>query len=105
ATINGDPSVYTEVSRNAQGDGSWRLAGIRQTPIGPRELNTFLQADKAFLSAIEVDITDANDSALQTVRAIVNTLRVDPTVVIGTSNIQAPEGGAVTTSSGVLVFG
>src|SRR5262245_60895642 len=58
--INGDPGVYAEVSRNAQGDGSWRLAGVRQTPIGPRQLNTFLQADKTFLSAIEVDITGAN---------------------------------------------
>jgi hypothetical protein len=105
AVINGDASVYTEVSRNAQGDGSWRLAGIRQTPIGPRQLNTFLQADKSFLSAIEVDITDANDATLQTLRAIVNTLRIDSTVIIGASNIQAPQGSAVTTSSGVLVFG
>ncbi len=105
SAVNGDPGVYTEVSRNAQGDGSWRLAGVRQTPIGPRQLNTFLQADKTFLSAIEVDITGANDAALQTLRAIVNTFRVDPTVVIGASSIQAAEGAGVTTSSGVLVFG
>jgi hypothetical protein len=104
SVINGDPGVYAEVSRNAQGDGSWRLAGVRQTPIGPRQLNTFLQADKTFLSAIEVDITGANDATLQTLRAIVNTFRIDPTVVIGASAIQAPEGVGVTTASGVLVF-
>jgi hypothetical protein len=104
ATINGDPSIYSEVSRNAQGDGSWRLAGVRQTPIGPRQLNTFLQADKSFLSALEVDITGATDAALQTLRAIINTFRVDPTVVIGASNILAPEGMGVNMSSGVLVF-
>lgn len=104
AAINGDSSVYHEVSRNVQGDGSWRLAGVRQTPIGPRLLNTFLQADKAFLSAIEVDLTDANDALQQTIRAIINTYRVDPTVVIGASQIQAPEGVGVNVSSGVLAF-
>jgi hypothetical protein len=105
AALNGDSSVYHEVSRNAQGDGSWRLAGVRQTPIGPRLLNTFLQADKAFLSAIEVDLTDANDAMQQTLRAIINTYRVDPTVVIGASQIQAPEGTGGNVSSGVLAFG
>jgi hypothetical protein len=105
SVMNGDPSIYTEVSRNAQGDGSWRLAGVRQTPIGPRQLNTFVQADKSFISAIEVDITGASDAAMQILRAIVNTFRVDPTVVIGASSIQALEGVGVTTSSGVLNFG
>src|SRR5258706_3282779 len=38
ATVNGDKNVYSEVSRTAQGDGSWRLVGVRQTPIGPRQL-------------------------------------------------------------------
>jgi hypothetical protein len=78
---------------------------VRQTPIGPRLLNTFLQADKAFLSAIEVDLTDANDAMQQTLRAIINTYRVDPTVVIGASQIQAPEGTGGNVSSGVLAFG
>jgi hypothetical protein len=104
AVVNGESSVYTEVSRNAQGDGSWRLAGVRQTPIGPRQLNTFLQANKAFLSAIEVDLTDASDAELQTLRAIINTYRVDPTAVIGASSIQAPEDAGADTSSGILAF-
>jgi len=104
AAINGSASVYTEVSRTAQGDGSWRLTGIRQTPIGPRTLNTFLQADKSFLSAVEVDITDANDQMQQTMRAIVNTYRVDTTAVIKPGDISAEQAVGVTTSSGVLVF-
>ncbi|MCC7451257.1 MAG: hypothetical protein IT324_27860 [Anaerolineae bacterium] len=103
AAINGNASVYTEVSRNAMGDGSWRLVGVRQTPLGPRQLNTFLQADKAFLSAIEIDITGAADALLQTFRAIINTYRVDPTVVIGTNPISAPEGGAAS-AAGMLAF-
>jgi hypothetical protein len=103
ATVNGDSKVYTEVARNAQGDGSWRLVGVRQTAIGPRQLNTFLQADKSFLSALEFDITGATDPTLQTMRAIVNTYRVDSNAVVSASNIQAPEAG-VNTSSGVLLF-
>src|SRR5205085_7857246 len=75
AAINGDKSVYTEVSRTAQGDGSWRLAGVRHTPIGTRQLNTFLQPDKSFLSAIEVDVTNANDTLLQTMKTVINTFR------------------------------
>src|SRR5579871_3517035 len=105
AAINGDSKVYSEVSRTAQGDGSWRLSGVRQTAIGPRSLNTFLQADKTFLSAIEVDVTGASDQRLQMLKAIVNTFRVDPTVVIGASSIQAQADVGVNTSSGVLVFG
>jgi hypothetical protein len=104
--INGDTAVYTEVSRTAQGDGSWRLTGVRQTPIGPRQLNTFIQADKTFLSAIEVDITGANDGLMQIIRAVINTYRVDPTAVIGASNIQAAPGSGVGAipASGVLAF-
>src|SRR5579885_1675731 len=66
SVVNGDSKVYTEVSRDAQGDGSWRLSGVRQTAIGPRQLNTFLQADKSFLSAIEFDVTAASAQLLQT---------------------------------------
>src|SRR5262249_24413827 len=104
AAINGNGAVYNEVARNAQGDGSWRLVGVRQTAIGPRELNTFLQADKSFLSAIAVDLTDVGDQQLQLLKSVVNTYRVDPSVVLNTSNIQAAEGAGVTESSGVLAF-
>ncbi|MEP7284850.1 MAG: FxLYD domain-containing protein [Chloroflexota bacterium] len=104
AVVNGDAQVYNEVGRNAQGDGSWRLAGVRQTPIGPRQLNTFMQADKTFISAIEVDVTGANEAMLQTLRTVINTYRVDPTAVINASAIQADSAG-VTTTSGVLAFG
>ncbi len=103
SVVNGDSKAYSEVSRAAQGDGSWRLVGVRQTGIGPRQLNTFLQADKSFLSAIEFDITGASDQMLQTMRSIVNTFRVDSSAVVNASDIQGPEAG-VNTSSGVLVF-
>jgi len=103
--INGDPAVYNEISRTAQGDGSWRLVGIRQTPIGPRTLNTFVQADGTFFTAAEADLTNLNTDQIQTLRAIINTLRVDSTAVIapsdlqGSTNASADTGGVISFSS------
>ncbi len=104
SVVNGDATVYREVTRNAQGDGSWRLAGVRQTPIGPRQLNTFLQADKAFLTAIEMDITSADDLRMNLLRTIINTYRADPTAVLAAGSVaNAPDAG-VNTSSGSVTF-
>lgn len=89
-TVHG--SAYREISRTAQGDGSWRVVGVRQTGIGERALNTFLQADGTFLSVIEADVTDLDESALQTLRAVINTLRIDPSAALRVADLrQAPE--------------
>jgi hypothetical protein len=101
--INGDPNLYHEISRNAQGDGSWRLAGIRQTPIGSRQLNTFLQANGAFLTAIEVDLTDLDSEHLQAMRAVINTLRVDSTAIIAPADFQASSESS-SQAAGVVAF-
>jgi hypothetical protein len=87
--VNGDSAVYTETGRVAQGDGSWRIAGLRRTPIGTRQLNTFLQANKTYLSALEADVTDLSEGQLTTLRAILNTFRVNPDAVISVSSLQA----------------
>ncbi len=104
SVVNGDASVYTEVTRNAQGDGSWRLAGVRQTSIGPRQLNTFLQADKSFLTAIEVDITGADETRLNLFRTIINTYRADPNAVLTASTLSNAPNPSVNTSSGSISF-
>ncbi|MCS6871013.1 MAG: DUF3426 domain-containing protein [Anaerolineae bacterium] len=100
-TVHG--SAYREVSRTAQGDGSWRVVGVRQTGIGERVLNTFLQADGTFLSVIEADVTDLDDSALYTLRAVINTLRVDPNATLRVADLsRAPE--APVAELGALTF-
>ncbi|MHB8628148.1 MAG: FxLYD domain-containing protein [Aggregatilineales bacterium] len=108
ASINGDSSIYTEIARNAQGDGSWRLTGIRQTPIGPRQLNTFIQADQSFLSAVVVDITGADSSRMAQLAAIVNTYRVNTaaslTVSSANTGTPAPNVPGVNTSAGTIAF-
>lgn len=113
AQVNGDASVYHELTRNAQGDGSWRLAGIRQTSIGPRQLNTFIQADKSFVSAIATDITGADDTRLALLRTVINTYRVDPSVsLVANAAVSGTPNGAngtasalnVNTSTGTVTF-
>ncbi|MFN8419009.1 MAG: FxLYD domain-containing protein [Anaerolineae bacterium] len=101
--VNGDPAKYTEVSRNAQGDGSWRITGIRKTPIGTRLINTFMQADKNYLSALEIDVTDASDAQLNLYRAVINTYRVNPDAAINIGKIDANPADADTTG-GALEF-
>jgi hypothetical protein len=108
ASINGDANVYTELARNAQGDGSWRMTGIRQTSIGPRQLNTFVQADRSFLSAIVIDITDVDSARLAQLTAIVNTYRVNAAAPLTVSTINsstpAPNVASVNTSAGTISF-
>jgi hypothetical protein len=101
--VNSDPSKYVEVSRNAQGDGSWRIAGIRHTPIGTRQLNTFIQADKTYLSAIEIDLTDLTSAQLETILTIVNTFRVNANAAVNVSSLQVSANSADTTT-GALEF-
>jgi hypothetical protein len=101
--VNGDPEKYTEVSRNAQGDGSWRIAGFRHTPIGTRELNTFMQADKAYLTAIEIDLTDLSAGQQETLRTILNTYRVNPNAAVNISSL-AVSADSAETATGALEF-
>jgi hypothetical protein len=79
---------------------------VRQTPIGARQIDTFLQPDKTFLIATEVDVTDADDTLMTTYRAVINTLRTDSSVVLNAGNIQPPAvaNNVASNDSGALVF-
>jgi hypothetical protein len=102
-----DPSAYREMSRNAQGDGSWRLAGVRQTPIGARQMNIFLQADGPFLTVVEADLTDLGQTELDRLTAVINTLRIDTNAAVAASGppgaLPAPD-SAVDSPAGVMEF-
>lgn len=103
-TVNRDLTQYQEVSRTAQGDGSWRVIGVRQTPIGQRAINTFIQGDGAYFSAIEADVTGLTAAQLETLRAVINTYRVNTKAAITASTLVAPaEANAAAT--GVITFG
>jgi hypothetical protein len=76
--IRPDAQRYTETGRQAMGDGSWRLTGLRHAEGGlTREINTFIQQSGNFLGVIEVLLPDdaAQQGALQ---GIINTFTIHP---------------------------
>jgi hypothetical protein len=95
---------WQEFSRSDQRDGSRRIAGVRTySLLGPRTLNIFLQGDGAFFSALEVDITGANTTTLDTLTAVVNTFRVDQGAELAVGTIQQAA-ASVTSYTGVIGF-
>ncbi len=83
-----------------QSDGSRRLVGVRTYPtIGPRAMNIFLQGNGSYFSALEADVTDADDPLINTLAAVVNTYRVNSSVAL-----QIGEVTGVTSFTGVIGF-
>ena len=108
-TLNGSSADYHEISRNAQGDGSWRLVGIRHTSIGDRQLNIFVQADQTFLSALQIDLTNADATRLTLLRAVANTLRINASAQLVVNNntgalAATPDVNVNNASVGTLTF-
>jgi hypothetical protein len=55
--VRPDARRYTETARQAMGDGSWRLSGLRQTATGETEpVNTFIQQSGTLVGLAEVVI-------------------------------------------------
>jgi hypothetical protein len=53
--VRPDAGRYSEVNRQAMGDGSWRLAGLRQSAGGiTQQVNTFIQQTGTLIGVIEV---------------------------------------------------
>ncbi len=72
-----DLERYSEQGRQAMGDGSWRMTGVRTSASGEtQQINTFIQREGAMLAVIEVLVPPSagQQSALQT---IINTFSVD----------------------------
>jgi hypothetical protein len=76
--IRPDLARYAESSRQAMGDGSWRMTGLRQTVTGLTEqVNTFIQSSGTSIAVIEVVLPD--DPALWVeLEQIVNTFTILP---------------------------
>ncbi len=86
----------------AMPDGSVRLAGIRAYPtLGTRALNIFLQGNGSYFSALEVDVTDIPPDVLQTLLAVVNTYRVNPTMPLNVGEVTQ---AGIVAASGVVEF-
>jgi hypothetical protein len=71
-----DVARYTEQDRQAMGDGSWRLAGVRQTPSGAtQEVNTFIQRNGTLLAIIET-VLPADAALRSQVQTFINTFEL-----------------------------
>lgn len=96
---------WHEIENSAQADHSRRIVGVRSYPmLGPRDLNIFLQRDGTFFSAMEVDVTGADAATLNTVRAVINTFKVDANATLDVSTVQQAAVVGVTSYSGVVAF-
>jgi hypothetical protein len=71
--VRPDIGRYDEQSREAMGDGSWRMTGLRQQAGGSvQQINTFVEFEGAAVGVIEVVLT--GDSARnEQIQSIINT--------------------------------
>jgi len=75
--IRPDVTYYTEVSRQAMGDGSWRISGVRHLPGGlSQPINTFIQQSGTFLSVIDV-LVSSDTNRITQLQQIINTFTVN----------------------------
>jgi hypothetical protein len=74
AQVRADVGRYVEQSRQAMGDGSWRLTGLREIAPGTMQaVNTFIQSAGTYIGLTEVVLDQADAALLQT---IVNTFTI-----------------------------
>jgi hypothetical protein len=87
--VRPDADRYTEQERQAMGDGSWRLAGLRAAVGGRTEqVNTFIERAGSFVGVIEVVVPDNSDrqASLQT---IVNSFTINPDAPLQAGELSA----------------
>lgn len=77
-SIRTDIGRYKEESREAMGDGSWRLSGLRTIPGGAtRQVNTFIERNNRFVGVIEAVIPD-DPALMDDFQTIINTFEINP---------------------------
>lgn len=94
--IRPDIGRYTEQDRQAMGDGSWRITGIRQTPAGETQaINTFIDRNGSLLAVIDVILPP--DAALRTqIQTIINTFAMPNNADLPVSELAVLSGTAQT---------
>jgi hypothetical protein len=76
--VRPDADRYTEQDRQAMGDGSWRLAGLREAVGGQTEqVNTFIERAGSFLGVVEVVLPDDSDR-LSSLQTVINSFAISP---------------------------
>lgn len=76
--VRPDVDRYIEQDRQAMGDGSWRLTGLRTVTGGKtQQVNTFIERAGSFVGVIEVILPD-DAARMQTLQTIINTFALNP---------------------------
>lgn len=76
-SIRPDANRYAEQDRQAMGDGSWRLTGLRQRPDGEIDaVNTFIEQAGTFIAVTDINLPD-DPAQVAELETIVNTLQVN----------------------------
>ncbi len=66
------------VDQQAMGDGSWRVAGVRQVRGQALPVNLFMLREGAFFSALEVVVPSSDPFLASLLTMMVNTYRINP---------------------------
>jgi hypothetical protein len=75
--VRADVERYSEQDRQAMGDGSWRVTGLRRTAAGETEqVNTFIQRAGPLFAIMDVIVPDASRQA--EIQSVVNTFALHP---------------------------
>ncbi len=85
--IRPDIRHYKEEDRQAMGDGSWRITGLRAAPGGEtQQINTFIERAGSYIGIAEVIVPD--DPALAAeLQTSLNTLRINPEAALDPTNL------------------
>lgn len=92
ADLRPDARRYSEQDRQAMGDGSWRLLGLRVTAGGQAEqVNTFIGRSGNFLGVVEA-LLPSSPEALRRLEQILNTVRIHPNAPLQPTDLNALRG-------------
>lgn len=76
-SIRPDANRYAEQDRQAMGDGSWRLTGLRQRPDGEIDtVNTFIEQAGTFIAITDITLPSDDPSRLAELETIANTVQI-----------------------------
>ncbi|NWF68998.1 MAG: hypothetical protein HXY40_07925 [Chloroflexi bacterium] len=99
AQVRPDVARYSEQNRQAMGDGSWRISGLRQMAGGvTQQVNTFIDREGSWLVITESVIPDSG-AWLNALQAAVNTVTVNSAAPLAASDLSALAGVAVSSFS------
>jgi hypothetical protein len=87
--IRPDIDRYSEQSRQAMGDGSWRMTGLRRTPLGEtQQVNTFIQYRGTLLGIIDVVLPD-DPARRQELQGVVNSFEILPEALLASAPLSS----------------